>query len=482
MIHIVLILFMVRDRPITSWTFPIQASSLIATLTTASRTAILVAIASCISQLKWGHFQRPNSLRHMQIYDDASRGPGGSVSMLFRLHFHSVLANSFALLMVLSFLTAKIAKANSYNSTNAAATVGDLPGNFTLSTRFRSAISRPWGSSSFYDVTKTAKSVCSGRASFSSVETCNYTFPQLELMKSRGYSVPLYTKRINIGLNTAVTIISLLVAAVPADGRNALAHMVLLYPVLNQTNGIGRPPHLQVFYANISWCLKTYRNVSSRQGKLSGLDAVETKRLIDSEEGSTLAQRQRRPPDPPERDFGALNIFEINDNDEEYEYETRENGCNSSFLVTRLSDKCQPDRTGLGSVIRNNDPKSLVANVVNTLTNLIVSQDNASRKILAGKAFGKETYVRVCWGWLALPLLEVLGTCILLVVTIISTRGMPLFKDSTLALLLHGLEGWSEDELRAENEQTTEALEEVADRLKAPFMRNENGVLKFLPA
>lgn len=40
-------------------------------------------------------------------------------------------------------------------------------------------------------------------------------------------------------------------------------------------------------------------------------------------------------------------------------------------------------------------------------------------------------------------------TIILLNVTIILTRGRPLLKNSAIALLIHGLSGWTPEELQA---------------------------------
>lgn len=72
---VVAILFRMH-RVLSEWPLAIQPNTTIAILTTVGRAAIKVAVASCISQLKWRHMQqKPRRLHHLQIFDNASRGP-----------------------------------------------------------------------------------------------------------------------------------------------------------------------------------------------------------------------------------------------------------------------------------------------------------------------------------------------------------------------------------------------------------------------
>jgi len=98
---VVAILFRMRDRALSEWPLSIQPNSAIAILTTVGKAAMLVCVASCISQLKWRHMQLgPQPLRHLQIFDDASRGPWGSTTMLFRVSQVSILGWCLALVTV----------------------------------------------------------------------------------------------------------------------------------------------------------------------------------------------------------------------------------------------------------------------------------------------------------------------------------------------------------------------------------------------
>ncbi|KAI1325278.1 hypothetical protein F5Y16DRAFT_401588 [Xylariaceae sp. FL0255] len=82
---IILLLFKIND-----WVFPIRPNSVLSVLTTVTKTTLLAPIASCLSQLKWRHFSldyRP--LDELQVFDDASRGPSGSIIMLFEFLFNT---------------------------------------------------------------------------------------------------------------------------------------------------------------------------------------------------------------------------------------------------------------------------------------------------------------------------------------------------------------------------------------------------------
>jgi hypothetical protein len=94
-----------ESKPLSSWnfTFGITLNTLIATLSTFSRTALLVPVASCLSQLKWIHItsaSRP--LNEIQIFDDASRGPWGSLGLIWQMHIKAKLATWGSLITILT--------------------------------------------------------------------------------------------------------------------------------------------------------------------------------------------------------------------------------------------------------------------------------------------------------------------------------------------------------------------------------------------
>lgn len=92
-------------KSLTSWNFVfgITLNTLVAILSTLSRSSLLVPVTSCISQLKWIHLvAAPRPLREVQVFDDASRGPWGSLELIWRLHVKTKLATWGSIITILT--------------------------------------------------------------------------------------------------------------------------------------------------------------------------------------------------------------------------------------------------------------------------------------------------------------------------------------------------------------------------------------------
>ncbi|KAF3353231.1 Splicing factor U2AF 50 kDa subunit [Verticillium dahliae VDG1] len=95
----------IDQSPRLSWHgfLNIEPNTYIAIIATASRTATTVPIASCLSQLKWRHFQsRAHRLNHLDLIDKASRGPWGSLQALFMLGKANMVISMLAITTILS--------------------------------------------------------------------------------------------------------------------------------------------------------------------------------------------------------------------------------------------------------------------------------------------------------------------------------------------------------------------------------------------
>ena len=102
---VVIVLITFQNKPLSSWHFisSISLNTVIAILSTLSRTALLVPVTSCISQLKWIHLvSSPRPLREFQVFDDASRGPWGALELIWRLHVKTKLASWGSLIIILT--------------------------------------------------------------------------------------------------------------------------------------------------------------------------------------------------------------------------------------------------------------------------------------------------------------------------------------------------------------------------------------------
>ncbi|KAF2143123.1 uncharacterized protein K452DRAFT_166926 [Aplosporella prunicola CBS 121167] len=100
---IVVILGIIDGKALADWKLLIKPNSVIAILSTVARSSLLVPIAECISQLKWTHFSSSaRSLSHLQIFDDASRGPWGSLTFLWKVRPTAVIATAGALVTIIT--------------------------------------------------------------------------------------------------------------------------------------------------------------------------------------------------------------------------------------------------------------------------------------------------------------------------------------------------------------------------------------------
>lgn len=73
-------------KPLTAWTFSLSLNTIISILGTVSRAFLAYSISSCIGQSKWNWFRRQEDrLITFDRFDEASRGPVGSMKLIFGL-------------------------------------------------------------------------------------------------------------------------------------------------------------------------------------------------------------------------------------------------------------------------------------------------------------------------------------------------------------------------------------------------------------
>lgn len=103
---IVTVLAVVDQKPLAWWRFPIRPNALISVFSAVAKTTFLLPVAECISQSKWHHFSRgPRPLADLQRFDDASRGPWGSLIFLFsRRPAHTTLLTSLGCIITICAL------------------------------------------------------------------------------------------------------------------------------------------------------------------------------------------------------------------------------------------------------------------------------------------------------------------------------------------------------------------------------------------
>lgn len=92
----VVILSIINGQPLKPWILfghSISPNTLISIFSTLSKTSITLPLAEGLSQLKWTYFrQRSHPVVHMQLFDEASRGPWGALKLVWRLNVRAFVA------------------------------------------------------------------------------------------------------------------------------------------------------------------------------------------------------------------------------------------------------------------------------------------------------------------------------------------------------------------------------------------------------
>lgn len=126
-----------------------------------------------------------------------------------------------------------------------------------------------------------------------------------------------------------------------------------------------------------------------------------------------------------------------------------------------------------------------ISEVMSSITDMMTYhiRTGPNSTFIHGTASYPEIYVVVRWRWFVLPGLLVLLTVIFFALTVWDSSakkgGPPLWKSSVLPFLFHGLDGWSEEELKV---SSREGIDVVAEKMKARILRNDEGVRKFVRA
>lgn len=81
----VTVLVVYDQKTIPQWHWGLTINALVSVLVTFTRSALMVPVSEAIGQLKWLWFRDQRILEDFEKFDDASRGPWGSLGLLWRL-------------------------------------------------------------------------------------------------------------------------------------------------------------------------------------------------------------------------------------------------------------------------------------------------------------------------------------------------------------------------------------------------------------
>jgi hypothetical protein len=80
-------LYYYNGKPVSLWKSRVSLNAIVAILSQMAQSMLLVSIASSISQLKWRWIYTTRPLTDLDLLDRASRGPEGSIVLLFKFIF-----------------------------------------------------------------------------------------------------------------------------------------------------------------------------------------------------------------------------------------------------------------------------------------------------------------------------------------------------------------------------------------------------------
>lgn len=105
-ILIVILLKNYDQKPVPQFAYDITLNAIISILATLSKSCLLIAVTGAISQLKWRWYENSKGRRvfDMQLFDDVSRGPWGSIIILTRAYrWPLVSIGAFVSILALAF-------------------------------------------------------------------------------------------------------------------------------------------------------------------------------------------------------------------------------------------------------------------------------------------------------------------------------------------------------------------------------------------
>jgi hypothetical protein len=516
-IAIVITLRVIQDKSLSSWHSVVSPNALISTLATISKASLMLAVAACISQLKWLYFESaPHRLHNIQVFDDASRGPLGALELLTHLNprevflhrsggagwtFWASILTILALALdpfaqqILSFplrtvpdlaepLAASISTSQVYDTRNPSGVTNSQGKNVDMA--MQGAVQNglyilnspaefscttancTWPTfytvgvcSSCTNVTNQVKSNCTQGGRGGGGGGCNYTLPAGHKLSSSWWSSS------GGGHQTFLNA----TAKAGDTGFNINITDWLVNTGIVRFNPSGRNyTYPEAFECSLSWCAKRYSAVKVTKGEIDTPD---------------IRSWPLKSPDQFWDAHGfSLNPFEVAD-------DTDFDGPNRTFTVNandhvRLADwlagsffTTSNQEAVARALYLQPDMSQTFANIATSMTNKIRQGANATN--VYGTSFREETYIHVTWTWLILPGVVVLMGVVLLAASIVLSRGdkQGLWKNSTLASLYTQMRGWEHEGLRA---GTWSEMGNQAKSMRGRLQRDGQGGLDFVRA
>ncbi|KAK4165481.1 hypothetical protein QBC43DRAFT_287649 [Cladorrhinum sp. PSN259] len=213
---------------------------------------------------------------------------------------------------------------------------------------------------------------------------------------------------------------------------------------------VGDPVH--IYQSTWYWCEKTFSGVTASQGVLNEGTLLKVTPLVPYKKitstHTTLIYRTNSttPREYSMRATTPANLFWYLSGMLQNDFVMYTTSGGPSFATRGPRAKVP---LSLGSQLDSDNLENITANIAATISTMIRSDnpgDNANLTFVSGDAITKETYFHVRWSWLTLPLSITILVTASLGATILTTRDIPLYKGSVLALIRQRVDGLEEGE------------------------------------
>ncbi|KAI0887799.1 uncharacterized protein GGS22DRAFT_89249 [Annulohypoxylon maeteangense] len=523
-----------QNQPLPQWPYSLSINTIVSFYSEVMRAAMIMVLGECLSQLKWSWFTKPRPLDHMEHYDNASRGPWGSVKLLWAIRLSAILPSLGGIMMILSLLlvplTQQIVQFNSCEipdktlnasipKTNFASTGTSLHVGAGLNTIYP-IVQDTMNSAVYESELKQTPFTCpTGNCTFDGVyhsagwcSTCEDISDQIEISSKPGqlnFTLPSSNLTATAGIRTFVM----------AQGNTGI-QSILGWSVngtqqrLSNTSwgirGYGAAectidPCIRSYNSTVKGgrltetLLSTSKNWTKNEYWLNSIDvsclkATEIQALHNAGYDFDPEKTAWLPYNLSVRASEAFNPSVINATNTtirpECIYQTYRGQILSlnTYLKTMFAGEVAfaPSVLGGPAILQSifqegNVTYSTIDDTFNRVAQALTIYARGEGTNITGLVYQTETCVSVRWGWLTYPLALVLGTMIFFLWTIDHTRrnvgSRQDYKSSPLALLFHRL-GDAGSEGPVSNIENSGELQKKAKEMKVVF-QSTNDVWRF---
>ncbi|KAI3337147.1 hypothetical protein HD806DRAFT_518089 [Xylariaceae sp. AK1471] len=531
---------------LSDWESAISPSTVISALITLAKTSMLLGLAEGLSQAKWLYFwKRQSPLSQISIYEDASRGPWGSLNFL-RLGLRrnpSFVACVGALITVLVLAMGPSAQQIVVFDTKTVRQAGDnssimVAKSYTLrnhsltpsppsralidgllSERVNLKFTCQSGNCSWPDFT--ALGLCSSCADVAALtQVTSQYVPQdgfhvnnnFTLITPSGFQFeynpgPVTDDLFSLSNGNETRFVHMLTLAsdveaqimLPAEqGSNAtlLSLAVVQQGELSTASELIKDPvnisnvkttaveaNATVTECTINWCARTYQNFTVVQDELREYSVHKHPLdiLLDKRMTGGLTHYHIPTPEDTWR-HGVAPIYPFNDSTFTVEQEmvVREmiHAISTFFPTSGIVNTI----SGLAFQYGNN-VSDRIDIITDSLTNWVQSRNDAIG--VPGPIWIQATVIHIHWVWLTLPSVLVILSAVFLIIIMVSSHksGLPTWKSSLMPLLFHGVNSWSDNEIKNIRHgflEDKQAMQKAAKTMEVKLVRGDLGGTMFV--